>query len=73
MKRPCIAARRGAKRAVIAVEHIILVTIYHMLKKGTNYRDLGGDYFDERDRHQSVHRSVRRIERQGYIVKLEAA
>lgn len=37
-----LAARKGAKRAVIAVAHTILVSIYHMLKKGTNYRDFMG-------------------------------
>jgi transposase len=68
-----LAARKGGKRAVIAVAHTILVTIYHMLRKEAKYRDLGGNYFDERDRHQSVHRAVRRIERLGYIVTLEAA
>jgi transposase len=36
-----IAARREAKRAVVAVGHSILVTIFHMIKNRTNYHDLG--------------------------------
>jgi transposase len=68
-----LAARKGGKRAVIAVAHTILVTIYHMLKYGTTYRDLGGNYFDERDRTRNVRRAVQRIERLGYRVTLEAA
>jgi len=43
-----LAARRGAKRAILAVAHTILVTIYHLLSRGTTYQDLGGNYFDKR-------------------------
>jgi transposase len=68
-----LAARRGAKRAIIAVAHAILVIIYHLLRAGTTYQELGGNYFDERDRQATVRRSVRRIERLGYKVTLEVA
>lgn len=68
-----LAARCGAKRAIVAVAHTILVTIYHLLCRGTTYQDLGGNYFDERDRQAAVRRSVRRIERLGYKVILQAA
>lgn len=66
-----IAARRGGKRAIMAVAHTILVTIYHMLNRGTAYSDLGGNYFDERDRQAVLHRAVRRIQSLGYQVTLE--
>jgi transposase len=68
-----LAARRGAKRAVVAVAHSLLVIIYHMLRDGTEYRDLGANYFDERDREATLRRSVRRLERLGYKVTVEAA
>lgn len=68
-----LAARRGSKRAILAVAHTILVTIYSMLRNGTPYQDLGHNYFDERDRFYTVRRAVRRIERLGYKVTLEAA
>lgn len=68
-----LAARRGAKRAIVAVAHTILVTIYHMLCHGTPYRDLGPNYFEERDPKAVVRRSVRRLERLGYAVTLQAA
>jgi transposase len=68
-----LAARRGAKRAIMAVAHTILVTIYHLLHRGTSYHDLGGNYFEERDSRAAVRRSVRRIERLGYKVTLEVA
>ncbi|HLB12588.1 MAG TPA: transposase, partial [Dehalococcoidia bacterium] len=68
-----LAGRRGGKRAIMAVAHTILVTIYHMLSRGTTYSDLGGNYFDERDRQATLRRAVRRIEALGYTVTLEAA
>jgi len=68
-----LAARRGAKRAIVAVAHSILVIIYHVLRRGTAYQDLGDNYFDERDRQRTLQRSVRRIERLDYAVTLEAA
>src|SRR5271167_789963 len=41
-----LAARRGSKRALIAVAHSLLVIGYHIPKKGRMYQELGGDYFD---------------------------
>jgi transposase len=68
-----VAARRGPKRAVIAVAHAILVVIYHMLKDGTAYRDMGSDYFERLDREAIVRRSIRRLENLGYQVTLQEA
>jgi transposase len=68
-----LKAKRGAKRALIAVAHAILVTIYHLLKDGTYYRDLGADHFDRRDRDALVRSNVRRLERLGYHVSLSPA
>ena len=66
-----IASRRGAKKAALAIAHSILVIIYHLLRTQSTYRDLGGNYFDERD-HQAVQkRLVRRLERMGYQVELQ--
>jgi transposase len=68
-----LAARRGGKRAALAVAHSLLITIYHLLNRGTEYQDLGVNYFDERRQQQTVLRAVSRIERLGYKVSLEAA
>jgi transposase len=68
-----LAARRGDKRAILAVAHTILVTIYHLLRDGTIFHDLGGNYFDQRDQPATLRRAVRRIERLGYKVALQAA
>lgn len=68
-----IAARRGKKRAIIAVAHSILVIIYHMLRDGTRHSDLGGQYFEERNHQTIVRYTVRRLNRLGYEVTLAAA
>lgn len=66
-----LAARRGAKRAALAVAHTILVIIYHLLQDQVSYRELGGNYFDERDQQAVQKRLVRRLERLGYQVELQ--
>ena len=66
-----LAPRRGRKRAIAAVAHSILVSIYYMLRDNVAYQELGGDYFDARDRLAIVRRAARRIEGLGYKVALE--
>ena len=66
-----LAARRGKKRAAIAVAHSILVIAYHMLRDGTEYRELGGDYFDKRNKAQLQRNLVKRLEGLGLQVTLE--
>ena len=68
-----IAARRGAGRAAVAIGHTILVIVYHLLRDGVVYQDLGATWFDQRDRSATVRRTVRRLEALGYRVTLEAA
>src|SRR5215207_10413845 len=68
-----LAARRGTKRAAVAVGHTILVIAYHVLNEGDIYRDLGERYFDERDRHAVERRLVARLVGLGYKVSLDPA
>jgi hypothetical protein len=68
-----LAARRGAKRAAVAVGHTILVIAYHILRRRVPYQDLGGGSFDERDRQAVERRLVHRLEGLGYKVTLDPA
>jgi len=68
-----LAARRGKKRAILAVAHSLLVVIYHMLKNGSTYQDLGGDYFDKINAKRLLPYFVSRIKDLGYQVTLQAA
>jgi transposase len=66
-----IAARRGKKKAAVAVAHTILLMAYRILRDGTTYQELGGHYYDERDHAAVERRLVRRLERLGHRVTLE--
>jgi transposase len=68
-----IARRRGQKRAVIAVANSILTTVYVLLRDGVAYRDLGPAHFDNRAPEQLTRDLVRRLEKLGHKVTLEAA
>jgi transposase len=64
--------RIGHGRALGAVKHSILCAIWHMLKNGELYRDLGGDYFRRRDPERQTKRLIAQLERLGHKVTLEA-
>jgi len=68
-----LAARRGKKRAIIAVAHSILVVIFQMVTTGRTYEDLGPYHFDLRDHQRLKNRLVHRLQGLGYTVSLEAA
>lgn len=68
-----LAARRGNKRAAVAVAHSILVVAYHMIQRGTVYQDLGGNYFDQRQQEMVQKRLVKRLEKLGLRVIVEPA
>jgi len=63
-----IAARRGRKRAIIAVAHAILISIFYMLTRNEPYEDLGSDYFDRQKPEATARRLLRRLERLGLDV-----
>jgi len=68
-----LSARRGAKKAAVAVGHSILVIAYHLLRDGTVYQDLGDTYFDQRNRAQLERRLVQRLEALGNTVTVTPA
>lgn len=67
-----LAARRGKKRALLAVGHSILVIVYHLLKhKDVEYHDLGPDFFDRLEPERLRRYLVKRLESLGYDVDLK--
>jgi transposase len=66
-----LAARRGAKRAAVAVAHSILIIAYHLIQRHEPYRELGGDYFDKRRPEVTAKRLMKRLERLGFQVMLQ--
>lgn len=68
-----VAAHRGKKKALVAVGHSILIITYHLLTRRQSYADLGANYFDQRDRTAVQKRCVKRLEKLGFKVELQAA
>src|SRR5262249_14038450 len=67
-----LAARRGAKRAAVAVAHTLLVMVYALLtQQQETYQELGGHYFDARDRQAVRRRLVHRLEALGFVGSLQ--
>ncbi|MBV9544522.1 MAG: IS110 family transposase, partial [Chloroflexi bacterium] len=65
-----LAARRGAKKASVAVAHSILAIVWHLLQHDCQYVDLGTNYFDEHDRQEVARGLIKRLEGLGYRVAL---
>lgn len=68
-----IKSRRGAKKAILAVAASMLTAIYYMLRDGVEYRDLGHDHFDRRDKSKAIRRLVRRLSDLGCEVEVKVA
>ena len=66
-----LAARRGKKRALVALAHTLVGIIYRVLKEGKEYAELGADYFDRLEKERLTKRLVERLERLGHKVTLQ--
>jgi len=62
--------RHGPKKAICAVAAAMLTTVYHMLKDGTLYQDLGADHFDRRSKQTKTNRLVKQLANLGYHVQI---
>ena len=65
-----LRSRRGPQKAICAVAASILTALYHMLKNGTLYQDLGADHFGRRSKATDTRRLVTRLEHMGYAVQI---
>ena len=68
-----LAARKGKKRAIVAVAHTILVSLYHMLKTKQPYRELGADFLDHRNAENIKRYLLKRLERLGLQVTVRSS
>ena len=66
-----LAARRGKKRAIIAVAHSMLVSFYHMHSRRQPYQDLGADYFDRRSKGTKVDWLLNQLNKLGFTAPLD--
>ncbi|WP_420462980.1 IS110 family transposase [Candidatus Palauibacter sp.] len=63
-------ARGGPKRAIVVVQHALLVAIWHMLSRGTLHEDLGQDHFRAHDRDRTKRHLLQRLRKIGVEVKV---
>jgi len=68
-----VAARRGMKRAVMAVAHSMLIIAYTMLKTGRTYHELGGNYLERINADQLQRYYVKRLQKLGLTVTVAPA
>ncbi|WP_439587253.1 transposase, partial [Hydrogenophaga sp.] len=68
-----IRARRGAKKAIIAVAASMLTAAWHMLRDGTEWNDLGAAHFDHANAQKTANRLVRRLQQIGFNVQISPA
>ncbi len=65
-----LAARRGKKRALVALGHTLLVIVHHLLKQDVTYRELGGNFLERLEPERLTRQLVQRLEKLGHKVTL---
>lgn len=68
-----ISAHRGKKRAYVAVAHSMLIAIYHMLKDGTVFQDLGADYYNQFNKERKITAYLKKLKALGWEPPVVAA
>jgi transposase len=66
-----IASRRGPVKAVVALEHAMLITVWNMLQIGETFNEPGGDFYSKRNPEKSKRRALDQLRNLGYTVTLE--
>jgi hypothetical protein len=62
--------RKGPQKAVMALAHHMILIVYNILKRGEEYVEVGGDFYDRRNKPKAVSRMVSRLMKLGYQVTL---
>lgn len=65
-----IAARRGPIKAIVAIEHTILIAVWHILTNGEIYIDPGADYYTRLDPQRAKNKAIRQLQNLGYEVTI---
>jgi len=66
-----LAARRGKKRAIVAIAHSMLESAWYMLTRRQSYQELGGDYYDQRKKESKVTYLTKQLTKLGFVVSLD--
>lgn len=61
-----ISSHRGSKRAYVAVAHSMLIAIYHVLRDGVSYQDLGSKYYDQFNKERKIKSYLKKLNDLGW-------
>ncbi len=61
-----ISAHRGSKKAYVAVAHSMLIAIYHILKEGVAFQDLGADYYNQFNKERKINAYLKKLKALGW-------
>lgn len=61
-----ISAHRGSKKAYVAVAHSMLIAIYHMLKDGVKFKDLGANYYNQFNKERKINSYLKKLKELGW-------
>lgn len=68
-----ISTHRGSKRAYVAVAHSMLIAIYHILKDGVVFKDLGSDYYNQFNKERKIAAYLKKLKALGWEAPSGAA
>lgn len=68
-----ISAHRGKKRAYVAVAHSMLIAIYHIIKDGVVFKDLGADYYNQFNKERKINAYLKKLKALGWEAPVVAA
>lgn len=67
-----ISAHRGKKRAYVAVAHSMLIAVYHIIKDGVAFRELGADYYNQFNKERKINAYLKKLKALGWEVPVVA-
>ena len=68
-----ISAHRGSKRAYVAVAHSMLIAIYHILKDGVAFKDLGAEYYNKFNKERKIKAYLKKLKALGWEASVAAS
>jgi transposase len=68
-----LVVRRGKNRAKMAVAHSMIIAIWHMLKTGTDFNELGGDYYNRLNPEKKINMYLKKLADLGWVPPVLAA
>ncbi|MGH9629924.1 MAG: hypothetical protein ACRD7E_16525 [Bryobacteraceae bacterium] len=63
--------RRGEQKAIMALAHQLLTIVFHLVRDGGIYQELGADHYDRQNKPKVTRKLVERLQRMGYYVTLQ--